>query len=615
MRSAFGAFDALSVFGGRRRFNPVSVFAAGDVGWIYDSSNLNSMFQDAACTIPANQPGHPVGPRLDVKHGLSLGPEMVTNGDNEAALSAAPSSLLTGFVSREQSADRARSGAFSAKLTASALSSTHYWALWTVPANVAVVVTGSVYIPAGATGGQNIKIVDTSDGSVAQEIIAAGATDQWVDFKFLRLGKATAWPMAIGQNFAANWAGAAIYIDNLSIRELPGIHASQPVATSRPTLARRPASGVRNLLTYSDQFDNGMWNKVRSVVTPNAGVAPDGTMTADKLVEDLSPSNDHRINMVYALTAGAAYTFSIYAKAAERSQIVLYESASGSTRNVLFDLLAGTATDMTGPGLSPTISAVGGGWYRCSISVPTVTNPAGVMAYMNMAVSGSNVYTGNGTSGLYLWGAQLELGSSATAYQRVSSIYDVTEAGQPDRWCLVTDGVDDGMVTTTITPAVGADKVQVVAGVKKLSDAATGVLIELSPSLGSNNGSWAIAAPLSAGLGEYAAGSRGSVFSAWARTGAAAFPAPITNVITGLGDIAGDSTILRVNGELADTKLLDQGTGQFGTYPAYLYRRGGTSLPAKVEDYGMICRISTTNLTAAQIGQLEAWMNQRTGAY
>lgn len=51
-----------------------------------------------------------------------------------------------------------------------------------------------------------------------------------------------------------------------------------------------------NLVGYSEQFDNAAWTKARSSITANLATAPDGTATADKLVEDTTTSNTHTIN-------------------------------------------------------------------------------------------------------------------------------------------------------------------------------------------------------------------------------------------------------------------------------------------------------------------------------
>lgn len=146
------------------------------------------------------------------------GAEQVANGNNEAAVAVAPNDGLNGFASKTQSADQAQSGTYSAKLTANAASNTHYWLLISVPANEAVQVSGWVYIPSGATNGQSVRLVDIADGSYLPVI--ADVFDQWVPFSATRGAKATGWTLALGNNTPANWAGGAIYVDNLSVKTL-----------------------------------------------------------------------------------------------------------------------------------------------------------------------------------------------------------------------------------------------------------------------------------------------------------------------------------------------------------------------------------------------------------
>lgn len=166
-----------------------------------------------------------------------------------------------------------------------------------------------------------------------------------------------------------------------------------------------------NLLTYSEQFDNAAWAKARSTVTANVGsvTAPDGSNYADKLVEDTA-NNLHVAYQSCTVTSGQIYTFSIYLKAGERTKLFLNLSvAFPGASDVAFDLVAGNAS-----GITNTINPVGNGWYRCSITATAnATGAANVNLYCyTTAVS----YTGDGTSGLYIWGAQLETGSVATSY-------------------------------------------------------------------------------------------------------------------------------------------------------------------------------------------------------
>ena len=60
-------------------------------------------------------------------------------------------------------------------------------------------------------------------------------------------------------------------VDNVSVKEVLGNHAIQTTSTKRPVLARHPEGGIRNLLSYTQEFDDGYWSKVASYsVTANA---------------------------------------------------------------------------------------------------------------------------------------------------------------------------------------------------------------------------------------------------------------------------------------------------------------------------------------------------------
>lgn len=168
------------------------------------------------------------------------------------------------------------------------------------------------------------------------------------------------------------------------------------------------------------------------------------------------------------------------------------------------------------------------------------------------------------------------------------------------------DGTDDFLVTGTITP--GVDKVQVFAGVRKLSDAASAVLLESSVSIGSNNGSISLWAPVSASP-TYRWFTKGTVE---ANAAASGFAAPVTNVLTGIGDISGDFAQLRINGAVTGTSTTNQGTGNFLAYPLYIGRRSGTSLPFNGHIYSLIGRFGP-NLTTAQIEAVERWVANKTG--
>lgn len=205
------------------------------------------------------------------------------------------------------------------------------------------------------------------------------------------------------------------------------------VASGSPRIDFDPATQVckgllieeqrTNLLTYSENFDNGAWFKARSQINSNVIVAPDGTLTADKLVEDTQTGAHHVTKTGYVFTNGTTYCLSVYVQAAERSKGTLnlgnglsgFGGGTGTIAAATYDLIAGTCVKSTYAD-SAGIEQLSGGWFRVWL-VGTCTTGAADNVFVGFLNNGTTPnYTGDGTSGLYLWGAQLETGSVATSY-------------------------------------------------------------------------------------------------------------------------------------------------------------------------------------------------------
>ena len=161
-----------------------------------------------------------------------------------------------------------------------------------------------------------------------------------------------------------------------------------------------------NLVLRSEEFDNASWAKVRSTVTANAIIAPDGASTADFIQQSAGQTNAGVVTVTAVVTTPV---LSIFAKAGTKSRISLLTDASGNSET-WFDLANGTV-GTKGSNHAANIVNFGNGWHRCSVASTVISAFASI--YL-ADTNGSRVVTDSG--GVYLWGAQLEAGALATSY-------------------------------------------------------------------------------------------------------------------------------------------------------------------------------------------------------
>ena len=376
-----------------------------------------------------------------------------------------------------------------------------------------------------------------------------------------------------------------------------GNHLTQSTSTKRPVLGRMPAGGVRNLLTYTEQITTLPWVYYNSgngaALSPI--VAPDGTTTAIGL-DDTSGDGYYGVTTNAPITAEVSSTFSCYVK-----------QGTNTTGLSVWLIGAGSNTYFQGTlnwvGGVPTASgwvaeSVGSGWYRVSFDFLAAASTS-IAIYL---LPCPTVTTETGST--YFWGVQLEIGSTATAYQKVGAAYDVTESGVASVYTAYFDGVDDCLVSPSIDFS-GTDKMSVFAGFRKTSDAARGMVAELSATTASNNGSFALTAP-NAASATIVYESKGTALTDTSAT----IAAPADSVIAAVSDISADSNVLRRNGAEAESDTGDQGTGNFGNYPIYVGQRGAASLPYKGFLSALCTRGAATD--AALVTSMEKWMAART---
>ena len=175
-----------------------------------------------------------------------------------------------------------------------------------------------------------------------------------------------------------------------------------------------------NLLSYSEDFSQSSWIKTRSSIGSNSAISPDGTLNADKLIEDTSTNTHSTQNNV--TIGNVDTTISVFVKSDTRSRvkILLTDLATGDYRidlnlNNLSVIENNGGSRGSWTNTSYKIENFTNNWYKVSL---TATKGAGSQASLSINLldnSGNHSYTGDGTSGVYIYGAQLEQGSYATS--------------------------------------------------------------------------------------------------------------------------------------------------------------------------------------------------------
>jgi len=182
--------------------------------------------------------------------------------------------------------------------------------------------------------------------------------------------------------------------------------------------------------------NTGSWSQTG--VTLTSGIpAPDGTSSAVHLQETTDSSAHEIRTSLIAFTAGNYYTMSAFLKAGTRQfgYVGLPTAAFGSPQYVIFDLTSGTPALTVGTPASSSIQAVTGmpGWYRCAVTALATTTASGT-CYLGMKSSAiAGAYVGDGSSRIYAWGGQVELGYM-TSYYPTTSAAATRPFGYIDKW-------------------------------------------------------------------------------------------------------------------------------------------------------------------------------------
>jgi hypothetical protein len=187
-----------------------------------------------------------------------------------------------------------------------------------------------------------------------------------------------------------------------------------------PSITEAARSWRRNLWTYSDQFGSTAWTKTRCSVNENTTSSPVGTGTADELIEN-TDNNTHILSRTYVCEP-VVYTLSVYAKSMDVQGGLRqwFSLQNGSLVGVVahFDLVDGVVGTV-GASCTADMEYAGDGWYRCWITFQAASG-SNEMRIRLGDDDNSPTYQGDGASGIYIDGYQLEAGSAPTDYQRIT---------------------------------------------------------------------------------------------------------------------------------------------------------------------------------------------------
>ena len=552
-------FNGTDSLGSSSKPNLSSLFKLGDVGVLFEPQVRNTMWQDAAGVTPVSTYGQGALFFGDRSQGMALGPEL---GFADGTLQVSDIAVQSANLTVTDLGDRLRlTRTAAAGVTAQAFLQS------------AVVVANKMYeteFTILGTGASNNAYTSISNGGVTTFMGTSYTTGVTV-----RRSKSVATAAGTGRlrvvmsvsrlaNPASSIEGDWIEIaKRFTVRELKGHHAAQASAASALIYGRHPVGGTRNLLTWTEDFSNAVWTKTNATISANAIAAPNGTLTADTITG--TGAGFVAVDSGPSLAAGSFASY--YVKAGTETKCEIWPS--GGASQARFDLTAMTAV-ATG-GSNAAITAGDDGWVRISVQV---SNP------------GNRLILGHGgptvTTSLHVWGAQA--GPTLSAYQKVTTAYDVTEAGKADCYYALHDGADNSLATAAF--AWGSDKLTIIAAVRKNSDAAAGIIAEFGTQ-NTNFGGWYLANDPPVSYSYSGRGSRIAVPSD--STNLSGFPAPDTAVITVQHDLNSGQTarIRRNGGAWSYSASTTFGGGNFGTYGLNIGRRNNSSLPFNGPNYSL----------------------------
>jgi len=558
-----------SISGGA--WTPALWFLASEQGAWYDPSDMSTLFQDAAGTTPVTAVEQPVGLVLDKRLGLVRGPEIIPTDATWIKIVA------------------------TATVTQLAYNSFRVQAPNTGYARCAIpipFVVGDFY---------EIDFTVTSASGLGVRLDSLTGVDYLANGRRKNIARASG---AAGTSFISFYAhtntDSTVVIH--SFRKLPGNHASQPTAASRTVLSAR-----KNLLLQTESLGTAPWSIGNATITTGQAANAVGQMTLCKVMATATAATIVS-QQPSAVGSSAGNTVRFLARkgsgATDCNSFGLYNNST-TTLLSLFTVNYDTGTVTHSYGSGATMTDLGGGLWEVIYTCTT-----GIATGNSLTIYGG--FTGNTeTAGefAYVGEFQLEHGSTATTYQRVTTATDYDTVGFPHY--LKFDGVDDFLVTGNID-FTATHEMTVVAGVQS-PKTSQGMLLELGSSYDSTFPSFVNFVPNTADGKIFAAYHDAAGYGSYSTAAGVAINA---NVIAYSFDTAATTVsgkyprfhLNGVNGMPSDASSIAAGA-VFINAPLYIGRRAGTSTPFLGKLYQLVVRGALT----ADLTPGESFTAEKTG--
>jgi hypothetical protein len=212
-------------------------------------------------------------------------------------------------------------------------------------------------------------------------------------------------------------------IDNISIQEITGDRArlnyeiEGGLVNTKPSLLLEPQS--TNIVTYSEDFSQSYWTKSNTTINVNQSTSPDGTLNADSIVSSTTNSVHFLRHTFVAVSANTPHTYSFFIKANGYTKFGVRDNAQTGAY-LTYDLE--TESIINSASMTVVVNKLKDDWFKCSFTSTIGSN--GVAGYAFYLLDDSYTtgylntysYTGDGVSGFYIYGFQLEQQSYATSY-------------------------------------------------------------------------------------------------------------------------------------------------------------------------------------------------------